>query len=93
MGTAFRKLPWYRLPNVMILGCRDRKLHAFQKDLILEAQKPVMLKIFIVYAEVLSSTWRGKTRQVTQVYVLHSPSFWALAVIAFGVVFFLFRKA
>jgi hypothetical protein len=28
-----------------------------------------------------------------QVYVLHSPSFWALAIIAFGVVFFSFRKA
>jgi hypothetical protein len=28
-----------------------------------------------------------------QVYVLHSPSFWALAIIAFGVVFFLFRNA
>ena len=26
-----------------------------------------------------------------QVYVLHSPSFWALAFIAFGIVFFLFR--
>ena len=28
-----------------------------------------------------------------QVYVLHSPAFWALAIIAFGVVFFLFRNA
>ena len=28
-----------------------------------------------------------------QVYVLHSPSFWALAIVAFGVVFFLFRNA
>ena len=28
-----------------------------------------------------------------QVYVLHSWSFWALAIIAFGVVFFLFRNA
>jgi hypothetical protein len=28
-----------------------------------------------------------------QLYVLHSPSFWALAIIAFGVVFFLFRDA
>ena len=28
-----------------------------------------------------------------QPYVLHSPSFWALAIIAFGVVFFLFRNA
>jgi hypothetical protein len=28
-----------------------------------------------------------------QVYVLHSPSFWALAIIAFGLVFFLFRNA
>ena len=28
-----------------------------------------------------------------QVYVLHSPAFWALAMIAFGVVFFLFRNA
>jgi len=28
-----------------------------------------------------------------QVYVLRSPSFWALAIIAFGVVFFLFRNA
>jgi hypothetical protein len=27
------------------------------------------------------------------VYVLHSPSFWALAIIAFGAVFFLFRNA
>ena len=27
------------------------------------------------------------------VYVLHSPSFWALAVLAFGVVFFLFRNS
>jgi hypothetical protein len=27
-----------------------------------------------------------------QVYVVHSPSFWALAIIAFGVVFFLFRN-
>jgi hypothetical protein len=28
-----------------------------------------------------------------QVYVLHSSSFWALAILAFGVVFFLFRSA
>ena len=27
-----------------------------------------------------------------QAYVLHSPSFWALAIIAFGVAFFLFRS-
>jgi len=27
----------------------------------------------------------------SQAYVLHSPAFWALAVIAFGVGFFLFR--
>jgi hypothetical protein len=27
-----------------------------------------------------------------QVYVLHSPSFWALAIIAFGVAFFVFRN-
>ena len=27
-----------------------------------------------------------------QAYVLHSPSFWALAIIAFGVAFFLFRN-
>ncbi len=26
-------------------------------------------------------------------YVLHSPAFWALAIIAFGVAFFLFREA
>jgi len=26
-------------------------------------------------------------------YVLHSPAFWALAIIAFGVAFFLFRDA
>jgi len=28
-----------------------------------------------------------------QVYVLQSPTFWELAIIAFGVVFFLFRNA
>jgi hypothetical protein len=28
-----------------------------------------------------------------QVYVLHSWSFWTLAIVAFGVVFFLFRDA
>jgi hypothetical protein len=28
-----------------------------------------------------------------QGYVLHLPSFWVLAIIAFGVVFFAFRKA
>ena len=27
-----------------------------------------------------------------QAYVLHSPSFWAAAIIAFGVAFFLFRS-
>ena len=27
-----------------------------------------------------------------QTYVLHSPSFWAVAIIAFGVAFFLFRS-
>ena len=27
------------------------------------------------------------------VYVLHSPSFWALATLAFGVVFFLFHNS
>jgi hypothetical protein len=26
-------------------------------------------------------------------YVLHSPAFWALAIVAFGVAFFLFRDA
>jgi hypothetical protein len=26
-------------------------------------------------------------------YVLHSPTFWAVAIIAFGVAFFLFRDA
>jgi hypothetical protein len=28
-----------------------------------------------------------------QAHVLHSPAFWALAIIAFGVAFFLFRDA
>jgi hypothetical protein len=34
---------------------------------------------------------RQGTKSDAQVYVLHSPSFWALAFIAFGIVFFLFR--
>jgi hypothetical protein len=29
----------------------------------------------------------------SQAHVLHSPAFWALAIIAFGVAFFLFRDA
>jgi hypothetical protein len=29
----------------------------------------------------------------SQAYVLHSPAFWALAIIAFGAGFFLFRDA
>ena len=28
-----------------------------------------------------------------QIYVVHLPLFWAVAILAFGVVFFLFRKA
>jgi len=40
---------------------------------------------------------QGATGQVGviggQGYVLHLPSFWVLAIIAFGVVFFAFRKA
>jgi hypothetical protein len=28
-----------------------------------------------------------------QAYVLHSPAFWAVAIIMFGVAFFLFRNA
>jgi hypothetical protein len=29
----------------------------------------------------------------SQAHVLHSPAFWALAIIAFGVAFFVFRDA